>query len=382
VGAIINMKLLFMDFTLPFLLMDTEHPIGGWAIELSAWLKGIVDCDQQAAVLTRKGGTQFVDKELNFELFDTYDPGKGLKFFKYFYYYIPVVLKAARNYQPDFIIQACCGFTTGILAFVSDLLGVPFIYRVANDMDADERYKERLSISQQLVYRYGLRRAAAIICQNQYQYDCLKRQFPRKPLHIIHNPFDTKGDAPDIRERPSREYFAWIGVFSHQKNLRLLHTVASMAPEIQFRVAGMPYENIDEETDRALDDLAHLPNVRFVGYLRRRDVPDFLAGAIALLNTSRYEGFSNTFLESLAVGTPIIAPRNVDPDQFINSNNLGLTTENEDEIVDLMRRICELALEDYDDLTTRCQRYVSDHHAPEAKAKELLQAITPLLDRS
>ena len=42
-----------------------------------------------------------------------------------------------------------------------------------------------------------------------------------------------------------------------------------------------------------------LPNIKFVGFIPRNEISSFLGDAYLLLNTSFYEGFSNTFLESL-----------------------------------------------------------------------------------
>ena len=49
----------------------------------------------------------------------------------------------------------------------------------------------------------------------------------------------------------------------------------------------------------------------------------FLKEAKFLLSTSRYEGFSNTFLESMVVGTPILTTPAVNPDSIISDFELG-----------------------------------------------------------
>jgi len=159
------MRCLFLDFTLPYLVRDSEYPVGGYAVELQTWLKGLVKNGTECGVLTWKGAKKYVANDLDFELLETYDTDKGVKIAKYFYSHIPAMLKATKKFNPDVIIQACCGLNTGIMAYVASRLNVPFVYRVANDMDTDERYKTRLRGYEQIAYRWGLSKADAILCQ-------------------------------------------------------------------------------------------------------------------------------------------------------------------------------------------------------------------------
>ena len=76
------MKILFIDFTLPYLLKDSEYPVGGWAVELRNWLKGLAETKAQVGVLTWKGANKYVDNSFDFDLIETYDPAKGLKILK------------------------------------------------------------------------------------------------------------------------------------------------------------------------------------------------------------------------------------------------------------------------------------------------------------
>ena len=48
-----------------------------------------------------------------------------------------------------------------------------------------------------------------------------------------------------------------------------------------------------------------------------------------LLSTPDFEGFSNMFLEALAVGTPVMTRRQVDPDSIVERHTLGASAEDE-----------------------------------------------------
>jgi glycosyltransferase involved in cell wall biosynthesis len=373
------MKLLFVDFTLPYLLKDSQYPVGGFAVQLSSWLKGLVANGCQVGVLSWKGAKNYVNQNTDFDLLDTYDPNKGLKVVKYFYYYIPTLIVVTKKYKPDVVIQACSGVNTGIMAFVSNFLKIPFVYRVANDMDVDGRCNTRLKRYEQRAYYYGLRKSSAILCQNSYQYDCLKKIFPTKPMKVLHNPFDTSKVVDVTKSRVQRSYIAWLGAFSNQKNIPLLLEIASNLPKITFKIAGMPTYNLNSESLSSLKKLEILPNVEFVGYVKRESIHEFLDSAIALLSTSHYEGFSNTFLEALATGVPVISPVRVDPDLIISKNRLGLTTSDDSELKDLIVEMVNKKECEYQNLSTKCRVFVIANFDSQVKSKELTKFLNDSL---
>lgn len=369
------MKILFIEFKLPYLLKDADYPAGGYAVELLNWLNGLTDNGCQCGVLTWRGATKFIDKKFSFQVLDTFTPDKGLKILKYFYLHIPALLQAARQFRPDIIVQAVSGLQTGMMAFVAGRIKIPFIYRAASDMDADHRYKTMMPWYAQHAYRYGLNRAAAIVCQNQYQYNAYKKVFTEKPLYILHNPLIPINNIT-LLSRPKKLYIAWLGNFKVAKNVGLLRDIAKSLPDIYFKVGGMIGRGIDRETEEALGELQLLENVELSGYISRTEVGKFLGGAVCLLNTSRYEGFSNTFLEALACGTPVACPARVDPDNIIAQNYLGLTSVKDHQLGDRVRELYSLNADEHNKLSERCREYVLQNHDLRLQSEKFIKILS------
>lgn len=368
------MKILFIDFTLPYLLKDAKHPIGGWAVQLNAWISGLCANGHRAGVLTWKGANSFINRRLDFDLIETYNPDKGVKIVKYFYGYIPALYKKTIQYKPDCIIQACAGLNTGIMAYISKRLNIPFFYRCTSDIDADDRYKRKLLKYEQIAYQYGIKQARAIICQNKYQYLHFKHRYPKIESYILPNPFYKIPELPTVPFF-DRTYIAWLGVFRKEKNLPLLYEIARKCPEMVFKITGTPEKNLDGNTKKALIGLGELTNVEFTGYLPRRDIPQFLSKAIALLNTSHYEGFSNTFLEAFAVGTPVIALEKVDPNLIIAKNKLGFSVKDESDFSKIIKNLTNNK-QQYDAISSKGKEYVRINHDPAILAKKLIEILT------
>lgn len=351
------MKLLFYDFELPFLIMDSSIPVGGACVRQYAFSIGLSYQGQKVGILTWENANNFIDKKIPFELIESYSPEKGIRIVRWLYYRFPKLLKAVKNFEPDFIFQKCAGANVGIMAIISLIINKPFIYISANNIDADDRYKKRLNSFNRFFYRLGLKLSKGIICQNKYQYKLFKMKFPQKKITVIRNPYILK-EKIQINSTKQRKYIAWIGIFQYQKNLPALYQIANNNPDMEFLIAGKENPSIDENTKDALNQLKTLSNVKFVGYLNHNNILDLLSKAYALLNTSHYEGFSNTFLESFAVGTPIIS-LNVNPDNILTEHGLGYVMNSINETNNLIKLISSI---NYRKEGEEIQQYLINNH--------------------
>ena len=371
------MRLLYFDFKLPYLIGDVSYPVGGYAVQLSSWFRGISSLDEPVDVglLTFLGADEVAQGDRYCQIIETYDPDKGLKIAKYFYSYIPKLIATAREFKPTHIVQGCSGLHVGILAYVASKVGAKFIYRVANDFDADEGFKEYLNLYQSIAYQWGLKKSDAIICQNDYQMMHMRKRFPSKRLFKIQNPYESRAEELAEGNSELTPYVAWLGVFRHEKNLPLLVTIAEALPNVRFKVAGK-FGGIENAEDNAAHDrLVELSNVDMVGYLLRAEIPEFLFHAKLLLNTSLYEGFSNTFLESFDMGTPVVCPQNVDPDLIIARNHLGESVADCAQLSEAVSRAFNMAGDEYARLSEHLKQYVLDNHDPVKLAKVLIQDL-------
>lgn len=96
------------------------------------------------------------------------------------------------------------------------------------------------------------------------------------------------------------DYIAYVGRLSYEKGYDLLIEVARRHPDIQFRLAG---------AQRMLGEVEMPKNVCFMGYLKGKELSDFIQNARFLAIPSRcYEGFPMAILEAAQFGKPIIGP--------------------------------------------------------------------------
>ena len=368
-----KIKILYLDFAIPYLLKDSETISGGAATEWLSWLEAIKKTGNEIGILTWDGAKQFINKDLGFDIVESYKLNEGLPILRFLYIRFPKLFTAVKHYNPDVIIQMGANSFTFIGAVISKILGKTFIYRLASDLDVDQRIRKKLNKREQILYKIGLKNADMFISQNEYQHNALKEKFPQKENFILYPPFSLKKDL--CIDGNERTFIAWMGNFRYEKNIAELVNIAKSLPNVKFKITGKASKDIDKVSLSALEELKTLDNVELIGYIKRSEILPFLSNAIALISTSFIEGFPMTFLEACSVGTPIISTKNVNPNNMIIKYQLGIVTETYDELPQAVKKIVDLSPDEFQQISLRCRDYIKEYHNPEILARKLIKII-------
>lgn len=368
------MRILFIDYNIPYLINDREHIIGGASIQAYNWMLGLIANEVEVGCLVEN--SKGIEISTNIRLLNGFQLDKGIYPLNWFTYRRRVIEKIIDEFKPDWIYQAGAGFLTWVLVLIAKKKNVKFIHRIANDADLDQRIKARLNILTQKLYLYSLSKVDLISCQNSYQHEKLLKIVESNKLIKLYNPIKIETKIIDVFNEIKREYVAWVGIFQYQKNLSALFQIVKELPNIEFRIAGAPKKYLDLETKEALKALKKCRNVKFVGYIKRKDIFNFLSEATLLLNTSHYEGFSNTFLESFKAGTPVVTLKKTDPDGIIEMHGLGLAVTDYDSIPGAIKNL--LNSSDLKIISKKCRDYLIINHDAEKLAKNLVFALGKL----
>lgn len=171
----------------------------------------------------------------------------------------------------------------------------------------------------------ALRRVDRILLQTEDQKKALERT-RKLGGEVIYNahPLPAQQEPGD---HARENLVVWIGrlqEFKHPERFVELARRLKASP-LSFRLAG------DSEDPRRFAELESaaraLPNLRLLGQLSPAEVHTLLGTARVLVNTSDYEGFSNTFIEAWARGVPVVS-LHVDPDRLIETKGLGVVAGN------------------------------------------------------
>lgn len=339
------------------LLSGEEKATGGAAVQSYAWLNGLAATGNEVCVAKHEDQIGSVRPEFeHIALVTIYNRRKGLRWIRWIFYRFPNIYGALKKANPNYLYESIPSWESFFTGIICKLLGIKYIIRLSSDNLLDKRYLTRNSRFNQWLMRKGIGISDCVLCQNDYQLNLMKKMYPNTASIKIYNPIILQNQL--LENTYSRSYIAWVANFRYLKNLKLLYEIALLLEDERFEIAGV-YINKHPEVDEYLAKLESLKNVKFKGHVKRRDILKFLSNAKFLLNTSHYEGFSNTYLEAMSVGTPVLTTSNANPDEIINKYKLGIVYQNSN---DLKFQLNSLSETDYQRLSHRAIEYVRKNH--------------------
>lgn len=284
-----------------------------------------------------------------------------------------------RRLNPDVV---CCFGNNALSAEViadCKLAGIRTMLCIASDKDLSPDYRPG---NRELNHygmpkwkgHYALTQADRIIVQTETQRTALKRDFGRDGS-LIRNPVQVSAGNPHHWvPRGQREYVLWIGrADGFNKRPMIFLELARACPEQAFTMIVSRGDDLLLQT--LLDDRPE--NLRVLEQLPASEVGRYLSCAQALVNTSRFEGFPNTFLQAAVAGVPIVS-LDIDPDGMLASCGCGICVNSD--MHALRKAVMHLC--SADDMAERyaqaCHRYVLERHEAHERAEEFAACIDEL----
>ena len=360
-------RILIVDENLPYLLNGVNAATGGASVQTYSWLKGFEKLGYELHI----GSSLRIENNSGYEIHNTGRESKKQTIIA-LYITFQRLFRVLWKVRPEFIYISIPYWSNIFLILCSKILRIKVIQRISNDNLVDERARMLFGRKKYFFLVKSLKLSDIICCQNTYQFDNVNEKFKKKKVIKLTNPYVYDPIGLDARTR-TKAYIAWIGLFQHQKNLNGLLFIAKNLPNYQIKVAGQEGLNIDKETKLDIVELKKCPNVEFVGLLSRKEIHNFLSKAYCLVNTSHYEGFSNTFLEAFSVGIPVITRKQIDPDFIIQENNLGYVVENINDFPIKIENLIK-SNNNYDHIIP----YLLTKHDPKVLAQQLVFHISTI----
>ena len=236
------------------------------------------------------------------------------------------IWKAMRKAKADIYFHR--GGASGVIPPFCRLMRKKFVYNVASDGYVSGQTKNMKSLDR-LGNWLDIKLANTIIAQNEFQRTMLKKNFSKNSV-LIKNLFPlTKRGMPEKAKPP---IVLRVGSMSNVKNPELFLRLAETMPEAAFQMIGGVGDD-QALHDRIRESAQRIPNLEFLGVIPFNEVNEYYRRAAILVDTAKFEGFANAFIQAWMSYTPVVS-LNSDPDEIICRYSLGFHSKTFDQLVE------------------------------------------------
>jgi glycosyltransferase involved in cell wall biosynthesis len=283
-----------------------------------------------------------------------------------------------KQIAPHIIYQNCGSAHTGIAAFYARKYGAKLIHQICNDntlrLYSGLRLKTRMKNAIDKIFLdYGIRHADVIVGQSHRQNHLLQKRYGRSCDVVI--PLGHPLPTNKIK-KSSKTSVLWISNFKyHQKQPYLFVELAKRfhnKKDVAFIMIGGSIGRENEFSD-LLKKIKTVPNLSYLGELSQDEVNIYLSKGHVLVNTSRFEGFPNTYVQAWLREVPVVS-LNVDPDGIITREKIGFCSKLFEVFVnDVMTLVENTTLRD--EMGKRARLYAETNHTIDKMAEKLISVF-------
>ena len=308
--------------------------IGGGELQIALLAKALAQNGHEVVIIDPSSNENFVTIE-GVKLISIPNWNKGLRGFRLFFHRIPALWKSFSIQNADYYYVRMRSYLHLIPYLVAKRIGRKFIQAVACDLDVLSfstkfKYEYKLnfnlfrlltvSLPNDLVFSYLQKRSDFVVLQHSGQdID----HFTTNGKKVIFPNIFSSSNLP-IVDQPSKDYFIYVGALTSLKGAdKLYQLFKDLDQKPSIVIVGEPR---DKKSKAIIEKMHTAENIILKGRLKHEEVLHLIANAKALINTSRYEGFPNVFLEAWALGVPVIS-LTVNPGNVINEYKLGVCCE-------------------------------------------------------
>ncbi len=229
------------------------------------------------------------------------------------------LLGTIASINADIIVQRAAGEITGLCSLLSKMRRRRFVYMTAHEIDCNGGFERQQPRIFGALYRYGIRHADLVITQSNEQAQ-LVQDFHGRPSTVLRTSYAIP-DESELRAE-TKKAILWVGRCEPWKQPEIFLNLARRFPKESF-VMIAPFALDRMNFERIKTEAQSLPNCTFIPFVPFSSINTYFRDAKIYINTSRFEGFPNTFIQAAMHKTPILSLV-VNPDNVLETNEMGL----------------------------------------------------------
>ncbi|NLE24412.1 MAG: glycosyltransferase family 4 protein [Clostridiaceae bacterium] len=290
----------------------------------------------------------------------------------WFLYYFQI-MRILKKVTPDIIYTRHTSSWNGYAAQYARKNNARHIHALASDRAPLQTLRlinfiRFFEIFEILFMNYGLKHAYEIIAQNRAQQNSLQTRFRRQGVLINQmTPYQRSG----IIKKQDPIQVLWIGNLKRIKRpelfIELSQKIGELAIEYKMIMVGRIATRYIPLLNNAKENLQ---NFEFRGELTQLEVYKLLEESHILVNTSEFEGFSNTFVQAWMRKVPVISMSS-NPSNILTDYKLGFVTPSMTELVKSVKELI-LDTELREIMGLNAYNYAVENHGLESNLSKII----------
>lgn len=278
--------------------------------------------------------------------------------------------------SPDVIYTRLGSSWVGIAAKYAKKHNIKHIHALASDKDTQRKllgkpYYPLFSQIETFWLNYGLKNASVIISQNELQSHNLEKRWRKNS--VIINQMTPLVAEETIKKRTNKVQILWVANFKDAKRPELFIELAESLAPYKDKVEMYMCGRIPDNYRHLLKEVESIPWLKCLGPLSQEDVFKLMAESHILVNTSEYEGFSNTFVQAW-MRKMVVVSMNSNPSNIITDNGIGFITPN----MSSLKQTVEQLLNDtsvIDAIGEKAYKYAVSNHGLDNNISKIIEQI-------
>lgn len=222
---------------------------------------------------------------------------------------------------------------------------------------------------------FGMKHMTKILCQTNYQKDVLYNNCKLRS-ELLENLWEINNDS--YSERNIFKVI-WIANIKKLKRPEIYLDLVDQynskySNNVQFYLVGALQNTKYQELIKQYSN--KYSNFFYLGKKKYFEIDQLLKEMCLLVNTSIYEGFSNTFVQAWLKGVPVIS-FGVNPDYILTKKNVGFVVKDIDKAICIIRELT-VNQEKYTEMSKNCIRFSKNKFSPKNVYDKLEKIIEDL----
>lgn len=257
------------------------------------------------------------------------------------FFYKTTINKKLASIKPDIIYTRLYSSWSGFATHYSLTNNCKHICAVASDNDLKSiscisLFLKPFNIVERYYMHKSFKKASYVLVQNSYQAKKMKEKFKRDGIKI--NQSTELVNEANIYKNSSPINILWVANFKSLKRPELYIQLVERLKDysnVKFKMIGRLHNDYKSILNHAN---LNFKNFEYLGEISNIEVNEELLKAHILVNTSDYEGFSNTFVQAW-MRKVVVLSMNSNPDEILTTKNIGFICPTVDVLVDKVKQL-------------------------------------------